>query len=71
MTIFATKNQALIEAWDLNMCHRATENQSDMMTTNEMEMRRGHDTTMCGDPKAWYPMRVTYSREQKIKAIDI
>ena len=25
------------------------------------DLRR--DTTMCGDPKAWYPMRVTYSRE--------
>jgi len=28
----------------------------------------GRDTTMCGDPKAWYPMRVTYSRELKVKA---
>ena len=28
----------------------------------------GHDTTMCGDPKVWFPMRVTYSRELKIKA---
>ena len=28
----------------------------------------GRDTTMCGDPKAWYPMRVTYSREMKVKA---
>ena len=27
-----------------------------------------HDTTMCGDPKVWFPMRVTYSRELKIKA---
>jgi len=25
------------------------------------DLRR--DTTMCGDPKSWYPMRVTYSRE--------
>ena len=23
---------------------------------------------MCGDPKIWYPMRVTYSREMKVKA---
>ena len=23
---------------------------------------------MCGDPKIWYPMRVTYSRELKVKA---
>ena len=28
----------------------------------------GHDTTMCGDPKVWFPMRVTYSRELKMKA---
>jgi transcription antitermination factor NusG len=28
----------------------------------------GHDTTMCGDPKIWFPMRVTYSRELKVKA---
>ena len=68
MIIFATKNQALIKAWDLDWCHRATENQSDMMTTSESEMSRVRDTTMCGDPKAWYPMRVTYSRERKVKA---
>ena len=30
------------------------------------DLRR--DTTMCGDPKSWYPMRVTYSRELKVKA---
>ena len=23
---------------------------------------------MCGDPKAWFPMRVTYQREMKVKA---
>ena len=28
----------------------------------------GHDTTVCGDSKIWFPMRVTYSRELKIKA---
>jgi transcription antitermination factor NusG len=28
----------------------------------------GRDTTMCGDPIFWFPMRVTYSRELKIKA---
>jgi len=22
---------------------------------------------MCGDPKIWFPMRVTYSREMKVK----
>ena len=27
----------------------------------------GHDTSMCGDPKIWFPMRVTYSREMKVK----
>ena len=27
----------------------------------------GRDTTMCGDPKSWFPMRVTYSREMKVK----
>ena len=24
--------------------------------------------TMCGDPKTWFPMRVTYQREMKVKA---
>lgn len=38
-----------------------------MMLTNEMEIVRGRDTSMCGDPKAWFPMRVTYSREMKVK----
>lgn len=28
----------------------------------------GHGTTMCGDPIFWFPMRVTYSRELKIKS---
>jgi transcription antitermination factor NusG len=28
----------------------------------------GRDTTMCGDPIFWFPMRVTYSRELKIKS---
>ena len=28
----------------------------------------GRDTTMCGDPKLWFPMRVTYSRELKVRA---
>ena len=23
---------------------------------------------MCGDPKMWFPMRVTYQREMKVKA---
>ena len=28
----------------------------------------GHDTEVCGDPKIWFPMRVTYQREMKVKA---
>ena len=28
----------------------------------------GRDTRMCGDPISWFPMRVTYSREFKVKA---
>ena len=28
----------------------------------------GRDTTMCGDPISWFPMRVTYSRELKVTA---
>ena len=32
------------------------------------EERNGRDTTMCGDPKSWFPMRVTYQREMKVKA---
>ena len=28
----------------------------------------GRDTERCGDPKIWYPMRVTYGREMKVKA---
>ena len=39
-----------------------------MMTTEEMGNEMGHDTRMCGDPKMWFPMRVTYQREMKVKA---
>ena len=39
-----------------------------MMTANETGIGLGRDTTMCGDPKIWFPMRVTYSREIKVKA---
>jgi transcription antitermination factor NusG len=39
-----------------------------MMTTKETGKESGRDTTMCGDPKVWFPMRVTYSRELKVKA---
>ena len=39
-----------------------------MMAVNETGTVLGRDTSMCGDPKIWYPMRVTYSREMKVKA---
>lgn len=39
-----------------------------MMRANAVDKAVGRDTTMCGDPKIWYPMRVTYSRELKVKA---
>ena len=38
-----------------------------MMTTAQTANRQVRDTTMCGDPKIWFPMRVTYSREMKVK----
>lgn len=38
------------------------------MTANITGIGLGRDTSMCGDPKSWYPMRVTYSREIKVKA---
>ena len=38
------------------------------MTTNKEINDLEHDTTMCGDPKTWFPMRVTYQREMKVKA---
>ena len=38
------------------------------MTTEEMGNVSGRDTRMCGDPKMWFPMRVTYQREMKVKA---
>ena len=39
-----------------------------MMTTKETGSESGLDTRMCGDPKTWFPMRVTYQREMKVKA---
>ena len=39
-----------------------------MMTTKETGNESGRDTRMCGDPKTWFPMRVTYQREMKVKA---
>ena len=38
------------------------------MTTDVERKTVGRDTMMCGDPKTWYPMRVTYGREMKVKA---
>ena len=38
------------------------------MTTYQEGKGLGHDTTTCGDPKIWFPMRVTYQREMKVKA---
>ena len=38
-----------------------------MMKAKEDGKGMGRDTTMCGDPKSWFPMRVTYSREMKVK----
>lgn len=38
------------------------------MTTHQEGKCLGHDTTTCGDPKIWFPMRVTYQREIKVKA---
>lgn len=38
------------------------------MTAKELDDSMGRDTTMCGDPKTWFPMRVTYQREVKVKA---
>ena len=38
------------------------------MTTHQEGKGLGHDTTTCGDPKFWFPMRVTYQREMKVKA---
>jgi hypothetical protein len=39
-----------------------------MMATHQDGKSLGLGTTMCGDPKVWLPMRVTYSREMKVKA---
>ena len=38
------------------------------MKTKELDDSLGRDTRMCGDPKTWFPMRVTYQREMKVKA---
>lgn len=38
-----------------------------MMATKRVDNPEGRCTEMCGDPKLWYPMRVTYGREMKVK----
>ena len=38
------------------------------MATQQEGKDLGHNTAMCGDPKIWFPMRVTYQREMKVKA---
>lgn len=52
----------------MSWSHKATEDQSDMMTADKEGISLEHDTMMCGDPMVWFPMRVTYSRELKVKA---
>lgn len=37
------------------------------MVTGQEGKGLGHDTMTCGDPKIWFPMRVTYQREMKVK----
>ena len=39
-----------------------------MMATHQDGKGLGLGTATCGDPKMWFPMRVTYSREMKVKA---
>lgn len=57
-----------IEIREYTRNHRATGHQSDMMMENLDEVSTRHDAPMCCDPKFWFPMRVTYSRELKVKA---
>ena len=38
-----------------------------MMGTEHAINTFGRDTRKCGDPKFWFPMRVTYAREMKVK----
>ena len=38
-----------------------------MMATERVENREGSCTEVCGDPKIWFPMRVTYGRGMKVK----
>ena len=41
------------------------------METKQEGNMMGRDTEVCGDPKIWFPMRVTYQREMKIKKAGI
>ena len=38
-----------------------------MIETRQGGNTIGRDTEVCGDPKIWFPMRVTYQREMKVK----
>ena len=38
------------------------------METKQEGNMMGRDTEVCGDPKIWFPMRVTYQQEMKVKA---
>lgn len=38
------------------------------MATHQEGKGLGLGTATCGDPKIWFPMRVTYQREMKVKA---
>lgn len=38
-----------------------------MMAMERVEKPEGRCTKVCGDPQLWYPMRVTYGREMKVK----
>jgi len=62
------KNLGFVNNRCLSWNHKTTGKQSDMMTTKETGKESGRDTRMCGDPKTWFPMRVTYQREMKVKA---
>jgi hypothetical protein len=41
----------------LNLSHKTAENMSDMMAENKERKGLERDTTMCGTPQAWFPMR--------------
>ena len=62
------KNLGFVNIRCLSWNHKTTGKQSDMMTADKDGISLERDTTMCCDPKVWFPMRVTYSRELKVKA---